>query len=47
MMTTAVFANSASAVLGRSANRKGKENPAIVTTISIEIAQLFSKYYCR
>lgn len=37
IMTVGVFANSSSAILGRSVNRKGNINPLVVTVISIGI----------
>jgi drug/metabolite transporter (DMT)-like permease len=37
VMTIGVFANSASAVLGRSVNRKGNINPLVVTVVSMGI----------
>jgi len=40
VMTAGVFANAASAVLGRSINRKGNVNPLIVTIISMGIGSV-------
>lgn len=40
VMTIGVFANSASAVLGRSVNRKGNINPLVVTVISMGIGSV-------
>lgn len=40
VMTVGVFANSSSAVLGRSINRKGNINPVVVTVISIGIGSV-------
>jgi drug/metabolite transporter (DMT)-like permease len=37
VMTIGVFANSSSAVLGRSVNRKGNINPLVVTVVSMGI----------
>lgn len=40
VMTIGVFANSSSAVLGRSVNRKGNINPLVVTVISMGIGSV-------
>lgn len=40
VMTIGVFANSGSAVLGRSVNREGKVNPVVVTIISMGIGSV-------
>lgn len=40
VMTVGVFANSASAVLGRSVNRKGNINPLVVTIVSMGIGSV-------